>query len=369
MNFLNNPPKGWLPPFCPNGNCKYHKPMQVEWRYKNFGFFRRMTDNRRIQRYLCLSCKRTFSTQSFSTTYWQKRPDLDSKVLTMVANGMCNRQIARQLAVDPVTINRKIERIGRHCLLFLQRMMADARPADEIVFDGFETFELSQYFPFHHNVAIDKNTDFILHFNDSELRRKGRMTNAQKRRRSELEQEFGRPDPRAIEKSIAELLSVVIKGQEPVKVYTDDHTQYRKPIQSYGSQIEHTVTPGKRHRDKDNMLWAINLFDRFFRHSNANHVRETLAWSKRRQSSTDRLAIFAVWRNYMNGRRQKDRRSPTPAMARNIIDRKLNGADVLSERVFVGHVDLPESWKKYYRRDVTTRALPRNRRHRLTYAE
>ena len=338
------------------------------WRYKKFGTYLRISDNRRIQRYRCMSCKRTFSTQAFSITYWQKKPRLDAKILTMVVNGMCNRQIARELVIDPVTANRKIERLGRHCLLFLRQMMKEARPADEIVFDGFETFELSQYYPFHHNVAVEKGSDFILFFNDSELRRKGRMTDAQKSRRQELERKHGRPDPKAIEKSITELLSELVSGNGPVKVYTDDHPQYRKPIRNYGKIIDHSVTPGRQHRDKNNALWEINLFDRFFRHSSTNHTRETLAWSKRRQSSTDRLAIFAVWRNYMNGRRQKDRRSSTPAMARGMLDRKLVAEDVLSHRLFIGQVELPDSWQRYYRREVLTRALSHNRRHTLTYA-
>ncbi len=286
MNFLNGPPKGWQPPFCPNGNCKHHHSLPGQWPYKHFGSYRRQSDNRRIQRYRCLSCQRTFSTQTFSTTYWQKLPHLDSKVITLVANGMCNRQIARELQVDPVTANRKIERLGRHCLLFLMQMLQGAPTARRIVFDGFETFEFSQFFPFHHNVAVEKETDFILFFNDSELRRKGRMTAGQKLRRQELERKYGRPDPKAIEKAITELLSVVIDGQEQVEVYTDDHHQYRKPIQRYGDVVAHSVTPSKQHRDKNNSLWEINLFDRFFRHSNVNHTRETLAWSKRRQLST-----------------------------------------------------------------------------------
>ena len=369
MSHPNKAPKTWRPPFCPNEKCKHHNRLPEQWHYKLFGTYRRLSDNRKIQRFRCRSCKRTFSTQTFSTTYWQKQPHLDAKVFTMVANGMCNRQIARELGVDPVTANRKIERLGRHCLLFLMRELRTAPAAREIVFDGFETFELSQYFPFHHNVAVEKGTDFILFFNDSELRRKGRMTDTQKRRRQELERKHGRPDPKAIEKAITELLSVVIDGHHRVKVYTDDHHQYRKPIQRYRGVIDHSVIPGKQHRDKNNSLWEINLFDRFFRHSNANHTRETLAWSKRRQSSTDRLAIFAVWRNYMNGRRQKDRRSPTPAMARQMMNRRLTTSDVLSNRIFLGHVELPDSWQQYYRRTVTTRALAHNRRHALKYAD
>ena len=174
---------------------------------------------------------------------------------------MCKRQIARDMKIDPATVDHKIKRLGRHCFLFLQKQLESISPANEIVFDGFETFELSQYYPYHHNVAVEKETDFILFFNDSELRRKGRMTELQKRRRQKLENSFGTPDPKAIEISITEMLNEVIRGQQPVNVYTDDHTQYRKPIKRYGELISHHVTPGKEHRDANNSLWPINLFD------------------------------------------------------------------------------------------------------------
>ncbi len=281
---------------------------------------------------------------------------------------MANRQIARDLGIDPATVNRKLERMGRHCLLFFHKIMKTAAQAKKIVFDGFETFELSQFFPFHHNVAVEKDTDLVLFFNDSELRRKGRMTEKQKQRRAELEQKFGRPDPRAIEKATRELLSVVIGDEGPIEVFTDDHHQYRRPIKSYGKQIKHSVTSSKDHRDRHNPLWEVNLFDLLLRHSSANHKRETIAWSKRRQSSTDRLAIFAVWRNFVKGRSEKVRRSPTPAMVKGLLDRRLTMKDIFSERLFPGHFELPASWDRYYRRLVSTRALERERRHTLKYA-
>ena len=367
MNYLKNIPKGWKPPFCPNQNCKAHKPLQNNWHYIKFASYRRKSDNRKIQRYRCMTCKRTFSTQTFSTTYWQRLRGIDAKIMTKTIGCMANRQIARDLGIDPATVNRKLARMGRHCLLFFNQVMKTAKPAQQIVFDGFETFELSQYHPFHHNVAVEKDTDLVLFFNDSELRRKGRMTDPQKRKRSKLEKQFGKPDPRAIEKATSELLSVVIH-EKPVELFTDDHHQYRRPIRRYGSQVKHSVTSSKDHRDRNNPLWEINLFDLLLRHSSANHKRETIAWSKRRQASTYRLAIFAVWRNFMKGRREKDRRSPSPAMERGLLDHRLNVGEVLSERLFPGHFELASSWVDYYWGRTSTRALKNERGHALKYA-
>ena len=108
--------------------------------------------------------------------------------------------------------------------------------------------------------------------------------------------------------------------------------------------------------------------DLLIRHCNANHRRETIAWSKRRQASAERLAILLVWRNYMKGRREKERGSPTPAMVRGMRDDRLEIEELLGQRLFRTRVDLPTRWSEYYDRAVKTRGLERERQHELKYA-
>ena len=368
MATSKNHPKSWAPPFCPNPNCKHHNNSGDLWPYKKIGFFRRLTAPHRIQRFTCKACKRSFSTQTFSTTYWQKRPDLDPLIIMKTTGGMANRQIARDLKTSPETINRHIARLGRHCLLFHNQMMRHSPPVSYVVVDGFESFELSQYYPFHHHVAVEKGTDFFIHFTDSELRRKGRMTAHQKSRRKALEMEFGRPDPKAVEKDMRLLLDESLRGQPAATVFSDDHPAYKRSIKKVTTLVDHRITPGSEHRDKSNSLWEVNFLDLLIRHSNANHKRETIAWSKRRQSSAERLAILLVWRNYMKGRREKVRGSPTPAMERGMMERPLEIWELLEKRIFRTRCELPPRWSEYYDRRVTTRALPENRSHELKMA-
>jgi len=99
MSFQKDKSKRWAPPHCPNPNCKYHSPLQTGWSFKKAGFFKRHAAPHRIQRFTCLHCRRSFSTQTFSTTYWQKRPDLDALIFMKTIGGMANRQIARDLHV------------------------------------------------------------------------------------------------------------------------------------------------------------------------------------------------------------------------------------------------------------------------------
>ena len=368
MKYLQSIPKGWQPPHCPNPNCKFHNPLPEGFPFKEDGFYIRKSDNRRIQRFLCKSCKRSFSTQTFSVSYWLKKPDLISKVFMKAVGCMANRQIARDLKVNPASIDRIISRMARHCLLFHARNMKDATPPNSIVVDGFVTFENSQYFPFHHHNAVEKDTDFFLYFTDSEVRRSGNMTPKQRKRRHELEGLFGKPDPQSVRKDMAHLLEVTLQGQKSAVVYSDCHQSYPRAIRDTGVDVTHKVTSSKVRRDRHNDLWEINLLDLVIRHSSSNHKRETIAWSKRRQSSAERLAIFLVWRNYIKCRREKKPRGPSPAMARGMYKHRLTVEEVFRERIFRDHIELPNRWSEYYARTVVTRSLPKNNSHDLTYA-
>ncbi len=367
MRSFANPPSDFTPPFCPNPSCRHHRGLTDGWRLKRAGFFRRLVQPHRIQRFTCLHCRRSFSSQTFSTSYWLKRPDLPARLFMRAVGGMANRQIARDLRIAPATVDRQLARLGRHCLLLHTRLCGQARPRGPLVLDGFESFEFSQYHPFQHHLLVEAQSSFFWHFTDSPLRRKGRMTDAQKRRRQRLETELGRPDPKAVEKDVTSLLQTVLDQECAVTLRSDDHKAYPRALRNLECQFHHQVTPSRQRRDADNPLFEINLLDLLIRHSQANHRRQTIAWSKRRQSSAERLAVLLVWRNYVKCRWEKRCRQ-SPAMLKGMLASRLTVREVLKERLFRTQIDLPQRWAEYYRRAVETLAVPNGRRHELTYA-
>jgi transposase-like protein len=359
--------KPWQPPHCPNPNCKYHNASHYRWPYRKHGFYRRLAPPQRIQRFLCLHCRRSFSRQTFSTTYWLKKPHLLQKVFMRCVGCMARRQIARDLRVASSTIDRLVARLGRHCLLFHTWMLEAADPSRDLVIDGLESFEWSQYYPCHLHLAVDRASGLFLGFTDSELRRKGRMTAPQKRRRQELERRYGRPDPQAIRKDMRQLLATVLPESGPVIVRSDEHPAYPRALQGFGAQIEHRVTSGKARRDRRNELWEVNLLELVIRHSSAPHKRETLAYAKRRQSAALQLGVFLVWKNYLKNRYEK-RCRVTAGMLYGLTGQHWLPQQVLAERLFRTRIPLPPRWAEYYDGVIRTRALAINRRHDLKYA-
>lgn len=353
----------WRPPHCPNPNCRHFNIFSSQRQYKRKGFYVRQSSPRRIQRFTCLTCRRHFSTQTFSTSYWQKRPELIPRIVMSVVGCMANRQMSRALGCSPETVAHQIARLGRHCLLLQARELQRIPARDEIAIDGFETFEWSQYFPFHHNVAVDVRSGYFLYHTDSPLRRKGRMRPRQKARRARLEQDFGRAPSRAVEDGVRELLTAIASRV----IRSDDHRAYPRAIAALGRIVTQRITPSTRRRDRRNPLWEVNLLDLMIRHSTAAHKRETIAWAKRRQASIEKLAIFQVWRNYMK-RRWEKRTRDTPAMLLGLASRPWRIRDLLKERLFFHQIALSACWERYYRREIRTAPLAVNRAHRLRYA-
>ena len=106
------------PPFCPNPACPFHLRDRQTWRYEKIGFFDRQSPPYLVQRYRCLTCRRSFSDQTFAATYWMRRADLLAQVFLRTQSCSGFRQIAREFGVSPTTIAGISSRIGRHCLLF-----------------------------------------------------------------------------------------------------------------------------------------------------------------------------------------------------------------------------------------------------------
>jgi transposase-like protein len=355
-------------PHCPFADCDSHAD-PTTWRFIKKGFFLRDARPHRIQRYCCAHCHRSFSSQTFATTYWLKKPELLPLVFLRIGDG-CSafRQVARELGVAATTVQRQIERLGRHCLLFqlgrIQRLFA---PSERVVLDGFHSFEFGQYWPFEINLLVGADSHFVYGFQDAELRRSGRMTDYQRNKRERLEDAFGRPDPAATRKSVQALLDRHLPIGSTTRLSTDEHKAYPRAISRLlGRVIEHDTTSSKQRRDKANPLYAVNLADLLIRHAGANHKRETIAFSKRRQGAMYRQAIWQVIRNFINPGSIKSHAVP-PAVQVGAAKKRLAPRDVLFRRLFPWRFSL-EGWlRQCYFGRIPTRRIGTIREHRAKF--
>jgi hypothetical protein len=278
------------------------------------------------------------------------------------------RQIARQFGASPQTIALMAARIGRHCQLFHESHRPRGAIREPLALDSFQSFEFSQYHPTLFHVLVGKHSHFFHGFTDSELRRSGSMRLGQKRRRAALEQLYGRPDPRSVKREVAQLLGIVAREPQSLELHTDEHQDYPRALRELPHlTVTHHTISSRAARTARNPLFPINLLDLLIRHSGANHKRETIAFSKRRQSAAERLWVFLVWRNYVKWFSER-RHSGTPAMRVGVCRERWTMGRILRERLFPSRVELPPRWADYYWRRVHTRRIPNGREHRLSHA-
>jgi hypothetical protein len=275
--------------------------------------------------------------------------------------------MAREAGVSHLTIQRLLERLGRHCLLLHEALRLRGAPAEPLVLDGFRTFEAGQYWPFDLNLLVGAS-HFVYGFNDAELRRSGTHTDAQRAKRKRLEATYGRPDPQATRRAVEELVGRVVPEGASAEIRSDEHKAYPPALRSLPDRrIRHLTTSSRASRTARNPLFPVNLADLLLRHGSANHKRETIAFSKRRQGALYRAALWLVWRNYMKSSSERRRDAP-PGVAIGVIQERLTLAEVLRERRFPWREDLSGWLERCYFGRIPTRRMLRMRRHDLVYA-
>lgn len=327
------------------------------------GWYSRAGTPQRIQRFRCESCRHTFSTQSFSPTYKLRR----AEVLTAVAFRLlaCSgyRQIAREARCAPSTVMRQARRLGRHALLYLWDHRPRGPVREPLVIDGFESFAYSQYDPLYLNLVVGAESHYLYSFTHTPLRRKGRMTPAQKRRRAKLEAEHGRPDPRGIERGTLAALRLAVPEPQALVVRSDEHADYPRALRGLrGYDITHERTSSKAARTTGNPLFPVNLKDLWLRQSGSHHKRETISFSKRHQAVVERAAWLMLWLNY--GKQfSENHGGGTPAMRLGLTDRPIPIPELLEKRLFPARVSLPGPVAGYQRGEVRTRGTEKERQH------
>ena len=357
----------FIPPFCPRPHCRFHLD-PTGWQWIHFGSYSRQCHPRLIPRFRCRHCRSTFSSQTFSTTYYLKRPELLAPAFHRLIACSGYRQIAREARCAPSTVMSHAARLGRHALLFLHQHRPRGPVQEPLVIDGFESFAYSQYHPLHLNLAVGAESHYAYAVTHTELRRKGRMTAVQRRRREALERTLGRPQPGALTADVEQLVRLAAPSPQPLVIRSDEHPAYPRALRRLpGWSIRHECTPSVAARTPGNPLFPVNLIDLLLRHNSANHKRETIAFSKRHQSVVERAALLLLWRNFSK-RFSENHDGGTPAMRVGISKTPLSIERLLRERLFPEQVKLPRLYRSYYQRKVPTARIARPRLHQLRLA-
>ncbi len=300
-----------VPSFCPNPLCGHHFDESEAYagHWKRVGSYHTLVVGT-VRRFKCLACNRGFSERTFSVDYYTKRIYDLREIHRAASQGESVSSIARHLEGSIESIQNRVERLSRNALAMHEFLLSDLKLSENLVADGFESFDRSQYFPNNINLLVGQDSQLLYGVTHTTIRRKGRMTRHQKRMREKLEQVYRAPK-QGIQSSFTRLLGLIPKlwdtDRKPrLRLWTDEHHAYPRSIlhvprlalcQCDGSFI-HSTWPSKAHRTVVNPLFPVNYFDRELRKDIAAFRRESTCYTRNTANGLARLMLHLVYHNY-----------------------------------------------------------------------
>ncbi len=326
------------PDRCPRPDCPSTTSGHHRWCFK--GRFLRACDGRFVQRFLCLECRRTFSTQTLRLDYRLKKPRLNLSLLGPLISKVTHRQAARILGCSRGTVAHRLELLGEHCERFHRWRLSRARgklPSSSIFqLDELETFEHDRRLaPVTMPVLIERKSYFVVDLKTAALPARGGLRKGNKERKKARERLHGRRRSGSVKavESCIRTLSEMRRQEAPIRVQTDCKKTYPSILKRhFRARVFHERHPSTAPRNYANPLFPINHTLALMRDGISRLVRRTWAASKLKERLERHAWIWAVWRNYVRAITNKSP-STTPAMALGIEEKRWKMSEICAWRV------------------------------------
>lgn len=265
------------------------------------GWYRRKFDGRRIQRFLCGSCNKTFTTLTQTPTWRQQKPFINNKLAFKLCSGTSQRRAARELGVDPKTIARRLVFLGQVARKVNERhIMKRCGLVTDVRFDYMESSIHTKLKPVSIPLVVEHDSREIIALQVCSMPAKGHLA------KKSLKKYGPRKDDRPIARR--HVLDTLAKVAAPkIVVKTDQCPQYPALIKAALPQAEHVTVKGRRgcvvgqgelKKLGFDQLFSLNHTAASIR-ANVNRLfRRTWCTSKRDDRLQDHLDIYVWFHNH-----------------------------------------------------------------------
>ena len=323
---------------CPRRDCPSRTSGHHRWCFK--GGFTRQCDGRTVQRFLCLECHRTFSTQTFRVDYRLKRPGLNHSLFATFISKVTHRQAARITGCSRDTVAHRLKLLGMHCRCFHLRRLAQAAErrgiAGRFQLDELETFEHSRRLaPVTVPILIERSSYFVVDLRVAPLPCRGGLSPLDRIKKAERELVAGvrKSGSREAVTNCFETLARCHAPGAPVQVQTDRKVTYPGILKRcFGRRILHQRHSSTDRRDYYNPLFPINHTLAMLRDGISRLVRRTWAASKLRERLELHGWIWIAYRNYVRGV-TSNAPGVSPAMALGVETKQWTVPELCARRV------------------------------------
>ena len=282
---------------CPR--CKTHRSIIV----KKGSYLSKY--GRKIQRYFCKSCRRSFSDQTLHPSYRLRKYHRRNQIFRLLGSGVSQRQTAKLLHLSRHTIDRYVP-----VLAALARSKNEFRTkrskAKVVVFDEMETFEHTKCKPVSIALAVEDKLGAILSIETAEMPANGRLAEISRKKYGIRNDER----PQAIRKMLMKLKCN--KCLEVVK--SDMCPRYPKAVREILPHVSHSPSKGRKPQPYGLGELKVGGWDPlFYLNHTAARIRDLTKRLSRRTWCTTKLIerlqmILEIFQYYRNQElRGKDR--------------------------------------------------------------
>ncbi len=354
------------PRFCPYSDCsQHHRDRESSrcWFVRNGHYHCRRLGS--SQRYRCKHCRRYFCESAFHLDY-RAHHRLDyRRIFSSINSASGIRDIAREFYVTDKVILNRLSRLSRQAIAAMAQLLNDHTIDEDIAVDGFESFVYSQYWPNNFTLAVGSDSQVVYACDYAQMRRKGRMTPAQKRRRDELNRRYPIAGGQ-IARSFRDVINTILprwkaySSKRPCYLLSDEKLEYRRELCAHrdwaalenAGRVIHHRTSSRVVRTTENPLFPVNYLDREIRKDQSCHVRQSVQWSKSVNNSMERMMIYIAYHNLLKPYRINGRNDISHGEVAGFDRRRVLtlAKRMFTQRAFVHHLVLDISqWKTWHR--------------------
>jgi transposase-like protein len=280
-----------------NRRCPHCKSQHL----RSYGSFTRKSDSKKLRRWQCKSCHKTFSDATFSTYYRQHKRRLNRPLRLLLSSGVSQRRSAIILGLTRKTVARKLRSLAIEARLVHQVRLARQRKEDlqSLQLDDLITIEHTKLKPLSLSVLVSKTTRMVLGIEVGVIPAFGHLAKISRRK-------YGKRKNEHMQK-LNELLSTIRPHlPERGKIETDQHKNYPQAIGRCLPGWDHLTFKGKRASVAGQGELKMRGFDPLFcinhtlamLRANVNRLfRRTWNTTKRPDALSDHLWLFIDFYN------------------------------------------------------------------------
>ena len=263
---------------------------------QKFGSFKRRSDGRKIARYRCKTCLKTFSQATGDPAYYQKTRHLNYTCKFLLSGCVSIRRTAIILGIHRDTVARKLVFLARQCRKDLAKLSSEYATISTIQFDELQTIEHTKCKPLSVAMAVSVGTRKILGFQTSKMPATGHLAKIAR-------QKYGaRPDQRRIGlNQLFQQLTALLP--EACEIHSDECSFYKRIVKrhfpssnyhQFKGAASRTYGQGELKRNKRDPLFTINHTFAMLRANINRLIRKTWCTTKKISRLNDHITIY-MW--------------------------------------------------------------------------